>query len=108
MAPLPSRTGTVVIGAGQAGLTMSWYLQRAGREHVVLERRAELGGGWRDRWDAFRLVGPNWTASFPDDPYDLTPGSFADVDPSLHEPGLVWGAAKAHVVLARRRREGRR
>jgi hypothetical protein len=40
---------------------------------------------------------------FPDDDYDLTPGSFADVDPSLHEPGLLWGAAKAHVHLSRRR-----
>lgn len=67
---LPSSVDTVVIGAGQAGLTMSRYLQRAGREHVVLERRAELGGGWRDRWDGFRLVGPNWTASFLDAPYD--------------------------------------
>jgi hypothetical protein len=45
---------------------------------------------------------------FPDDVYDLTPASFADVDPALHEPGLVWGAAKAHIHLARRRREGRR
>jgi hypothetical protein len=45
---------------------------------------------------------------FPDDAYDLTPATFADVDPALHEPGLVWGAAKAHVHLARRRREGRR
>jgi hypothetical protein len=45
---------------------------------------------------------------FPDDVYDLTPASFADVDAALHEPGLVWGAAKAHVHLARRRREGRR
>ena len=45
--------------------------------------------------------------SFPDDDYDLTPASFADVDPALHEPGLVWGAAKAHVHLARRRAEGR-
>jgi hypothetical protein len=45
---------------------------------------------------------------FPDDVYDLTPASFPDVDPALHEPGLVWGAAKAHVHLARRRREGRR
>jgi hypothetical protein len=34
---------------------------------------------------------------FPDDAYDLTPGAFADLDPALHEPGLVWGAAKAHV-----------
>jgi hypothetical protein len=46
--------------------------------------------------------------NFPDDVYDLTPASFADVDPALHEPGVVWGAAKAHVHLARRRREGRR
>jgi hypothetical protein len=45
---------------------------------------------------------------FPDDDYDLVPGSFADLDPALREPGLVWGAAKAHVVLTRRRREGRR
>lgn len=46
--------------------------------------------------------------AFPDDPYDLSPATFADLHPSLHEPGLVWGAAKAHVVLARRRAEGRR
>jgi hypothetical protein len=46
--------------------------------------------------------------NFPDDVYDLSPAAFADVDPALHEPGLVWGAAKAHVHLARRRREGRR
>jgi hypothetical protein len=45
--------------------------------------------------------------NFPDDLYDLTPAAFADVDPSLHEPGLLWGAAKAHVHLARRRRQGR-
>ena len=45
---------------------------------------------------------------FPDDDYDLAPATFADIDPALHEPGLTWGAAKAHVVLARRRREGRR
>jgi putative flavoprotein involved in K+ transport len=61
---------TVVVGAGQAGLTMSWHLQKAGRDHVVLDRRAGLGGGWQDRWDAFRLVSPNWTASFAGHPYD--------------------------------------
>ena len=40
---------------------------------------------------------------FPDDRYDLVPGAFGDLDPSVHEPGLVWGAAKAHVILRRRR-----
>jgi hypothetical protein len=33
--------------------------------------------------------------AFPDDIYDLTPGSLADVDPSLTDPGISWGAAKA-------------
>lgn len=46
--------------------------------------------------------------AFPDDPYDLTPGSFRDLDEAVQEPGLRWGAAKAHTVLARRRHEGRR
>jgi len=41
---------------------------------------------------------------FPDDVYDLSPATFADLHPSMHEPGLRWGAAKAHVILARRRR----
>jgi hypothetical protein len=46
--------------------------------------------------------------AFPDDVYDLAPATWADVDPALHERGIVWGAAKAHVVLSRRRREGKR
>ena len=37
----------------------------------------------------------------PGDPYDLSPASFADIDPALAEPGMVWGAAKAR---AHRRR----
>ena len=56
---------TVVVGAGHAGLVMSRLLGEAGREHVVLDRRPTLGGGWQDRWDAFRLVTPNWTVSVP-------------------------------------------
>jgi len=45
---------------------------------------------------------------FPDDHYDLTPASFADVDPALHNAGIAWGAAKAHVILRRRRSQGQR
>jgi len=45
---------------------------------------------------------------FPDDDYDVTPAFFADLDPDLHTPGLTWGAAKAHVHLARRRAAGQR
>jgi hypothetical protein len=46
--------------------------------------------------------------SFPDDRYGLAPATFADLDESIAEAGLMWGAAKAHVHLARRRAEGRR
>lgn len=45
---------------------------------------------------------------FPDDVYRLGPATWADIDPELHEPGLVWGAWKAMTVLQRRRDEGRR
>ena len=41
--------------------------------------------------------------AFPDDIYDLTPASFADLDPELAEPGLAWGAAKAFVHKRRHR-----
>jgi hypothetical protein len=34
---------------------------------------------------------------FPDDPYALVPMTWRDVDESLHEPGIIWGAMKAHV-----------
>ena len=70
MSELPRSAQTVVIGAGQAGLMMSWHLRQAGREHVVLERRATLGGGWQDRWDAFTLVSPNWMSGLPGFAYD--------------------------------------
>lgn len=45
---------------------------------------------------------------FPDDDFRLGPATWSDVDPSLHEPGLTWGAWKAMTVLARRRDEGLR
>jgi hypothetical protein len=38
---------------------------------------------------------------FPDDDYDLTPMSFADLDESLQEPGILWGAIKARTHLLR-------
>ena len=42
--------------------------------------------------------------TLPLDVYDLAPATWADIDPSLVDPGIRWSAAKAHVVLSRRRR----
>ena len=59
----PERIGTVIIGGGQAGLSVSRELAQSGVGHVELERpgRRELGG----RWDSFCLVTPNWSVQTP-------------------------------------------
>jgi NAD(P)-binding Rossmann-like domain len=67
---LPEAVDVLVVGAGHAGLAMSSLLTHEGREHLVVERRDRVGGGWQDRWDEFTLVTPNWTASFPGWDYD--------------------------------------
>ena len=54
----------VVVGAGQAGLAVSYELVAAGVEHVVLERGL-VGQSWRNRWDSFCLVTPNATIELP-------------------------------------------
>ena len=59
----------VIVGAGQSGLSLSAALTEAGREHVVLER-GRIGQSWRDRWDSFRLVGPNGLIRLYGRPYD--------------------------------------
>ena len=59
----------VVVGGGQAGLSVSHYLQKKGIGHVVLEKN-RIGHAWReDRWDTFCLVTPNWQCTLPDFPY---------------------------------------
>ena len=58
MAPL-TNVSTVVIGAGHAGLAMSYRLTERSIDHVVLER-GEVGNSWRTaRWDSLRLLTPN-------------------------------------------------
>ena len=59
----------VVVGGGQAGLSVSHYLKARGIAHVVLEKHC-IGHAWRtDRWDTFCLVTPNWQCTLPDFPY---------------------------------------
>lgn len=55
----------VVIGGGQAGLSMSWWLTHRGIDHVVIERD-RVATEWRNRrWDSFCLVTPNWQCRLP-------------------------------------------
>jgi putative flavoprotein involved in K+ transport len=59
------RTTAVVIGAGQAGLAMSWCLAARSIDHVVLER-GEVANTWRtERWRSLTLLTPNWQSRLP-------------------------------------------
>lgn len=59
----------VVIGAGQAGLCVSYWLKQFGIPHVVLEKR-EVAYAWKhERWDSFCLVTPNWQCQLSGFPY---------------------------------------
>jgi putative flavoprotein involved in K+ transport len=69
----------VVVGAGQAGLAVSYHLQAFGVEHVGLERD-RIGESWRSaRWDSFTLVTPNWMTRLPG--YQMAAGTGGDFPP---------------------------
>ncbi len=61
----PERIETAIIGGGQAGLATSYWLTQHGREHLVLEKASQPGHAWRQRWDSFTLVTPNWMFRLP-------------------------------------------
>ena len=62
---------TVIIGGGQAGLAVSYYLSRENREHVLLERAPAVAHAWRNqRWDSFTLVTPNFQVRMPGAEYE--------------------------------------
>ena len=56
----------IIIGAGQAGMSMSYCLKQADVDHLILERNHCVASNWRDeRWDEFCLVTPNWQCRLP-------------------------------------------
>lgn len=60
---------TIIVGGGQAGLSVSYNLQKHGIDHIIFEKN-RIGHAWRnDRWDSFCLVTPNWQCQLPDFPY---------------------------------------
>lgn len=69
MPNLPPHTQVVVIGAGQAGLSVAYFLQRfqlePGVDFVVLDRGPTTGGAWQHRWDALTLGSAHRVADLP-------------------------------------------
>ena len=62
---MTERIETLIVGGGQAGLTLSYYLRGRGREHLILER-ARVAERWRsERWDSLTFQFPSWSIRLP-------------------------------------------
>jgi putative flavoprotein involved in K+ transport len=54
----PEHIETLIIGAGQAGLSTGYHLQRLGRPFLIVDGNARVGDNWRQQWDTLRLYTP--------------------------------------------------
>jgi putative flavoprotein involved in K+ transport len=70
----PEDYDVVVIGAGQAGLTMGYFLSRREHRFLIVERAGSVGAAWRERWDSLTL--------FTSREYDSLPGLDFPGDPA--------------------------
>ncbi len=88
---------SVVIGAGQAGLSTSFHLRRLGVDHVVLDANDRPGGAWQHRWDSLSMDDVHGVADLPGSPAPgrgaraanaVVPAWFADYE-AAHELPVV-------------------
>src|SRR5436305_2356617 len=102
----------IVVGGGQAGLAIGYFLAQQGRRFAILEAAAEPAAAWRGRWDSLKLFTSARYSSLPGQPFPGDPDSYPgrdDVASYLTEYArhfalpVVFGSR----VRAVRRAEGR-
>jgi putative flavoprotein involved in K+ transport len=63
------RYETVIVGGGQAGLSVGYHLKRQGHPFVILDASERVGDSWRKRWDSLRLYSPASRDGLPGMPF---------------------------------------
>ena len=66
----------VVIGAGQTGLAIGYFLGQEGRRFAILEAADSIGSAWRDRWDSLTLFTPRRYSGLPGLPFPGDPEGY--------------------------------
>ena len=74
------RIDTVVIGGGQAGLAVGYYLSQQNRDFVILDTHERAGDSWRKRWDSLRLFTPFGFNHLPGLPFPKSANRFPTKD----------------------------
>src|SRR3989442_4899465 len=68
---------TIVIGGGQAGLSVGYYVKKQGRSFVILDANEQIGGSWRTRtWNSLRLFTPARYDGLPGWPFPASAWSY--------------------------------
>jgi putative flavoprotein involved in K+ transport len=78
--PSSDRLDAAVIGAGQAGMAMGYYLREQGRRFVILERGDSIAPAWRERWDSLTLFTPRSYSALPALPFPGDPDDYPTRD----------------------------
>jgi len=99
----------VIVGGGQAGLSVSHFLRQQGVDHAVFEKHSAMHSWRSQRWDNFCLVTPNWQCALPGHPYagddphgfmkkdqinEYLDGFRAAVQPPIHEGVAIQGITR--------------
>ena len=63
------RYETLIVGGGQAGLSIGYHLKQQGRSFVILDANERIGDSWRTRWDSLRLYSPAFRDGLPGMPF---------------------------------------
>src|SRR6185295_17598452 len=71
---------TLIIGAGQAGLSVGYHLARRGAPFVILDGNQRIGDSWRARWDSLRLFTPARFDGIAGLPFPAGPNTFPTKD----------------------------
>jgi putative flavoprotein involved in K+ transport len=76
----PERFETVIIGGGQAGLSVGYQLAKRDRPFVILDANERIGDSWRTRWDSLRVFTPALSDGLSGWPFPGSPWSFPTKD----------------------------
>jgi len=90
-----TRFDVIVIGGGQAGLSVGYHLARRGLRFVILDGHARIGDAWRNRWDSLRLFSPARYDGLDGMPFPAPPSSC----PTKDEMADYLEAYAAHFEL---------
>lgn len=70
----------LVVGAGQAGLSIAWHLARRGVRYLLIDAAPEIGHSWRTRWDSLKLFTSARYDGLPGDSFPGAPDGYPDKD----------------------------